>query len=289
LHLKCNSYIFDSYEARHSTAIEESIMKKAFVGICMLMVVVAISVSAGCTPGDDPGSGQPAVAQQDGEELKSLAASLTKYYLGVMRPGPNWSASAPEEMQKIRKENEDDLADLVVAGKLVGIVTLKEPKDFYGIVFFKVDTEEEVMAIADNAPSVKAGLITFKVHKVWGTRGMGKTFRKKLEEQSDYKGEQKPYFMVAYTKGEDWAAEPDAESRALLADQTAYMMQFVKSGVLRYYCAFDNLETEVRGVSIFSVDTKEEVEEIVSNGPEVKAGAIQPHVFPVLIAKGVLP
>jgi hypothetical protein len=221
--------------------------------------------------------------------MKSLAASLTKYYLGVMRPGPNWDASAPEKIRKLREGNQSDLTDLVVEGKLVGIVTLVEPKDFYGVVFFKVANEEEVMAIAEGAPSVKAGLITFKVHKVWGTKGMGQGIRKKLEEKADYEGEEKPYFMVAYTKGEQWAVEPDAESRALVADQTAYMMQYVKAGVLRYYAAFDNVETEVRGVSIFSAESKEKVEEIVSNGPEVKAGAIQPHVFPVLIEKGILP
>jgi hypothetical protein len=264
-------------------------MRKALFGICLLMVAAAVSVPAGCTPGDDPGSGQPAVTQQGQEELVSLAASLTKYYLGVMRPGPKWDASAPEKIQKIREKNQNDLADLVVQGKLVGIVKLVEPKEFYGVAFFKVNTEEEVMSIAESAPSVKAGLITFEVHKVWGTKGMGQRIRKKLEEKADYEGEEKPYFMVAYTKGEKWAAEPDAESRALVAGQTSYMMQYVKSGVLRYYAAFDDVQIDVRGVSIFSAETKEEIEEIVSNGPEVKAGAIQPHVFPVLIEGGVLP
>jgi len=263
-------------------------MKKTILGICVLMAFLAGSVSGGCTPADDSGSGQPSGAKQE-EELKSLAASLTKYYLGVLRPGPNWSASAPEKLQKIQEGNKNDLAELVAEGKLVGIVRLVEPKDFYGVVFFKVDSEEEVMAIAENAPSVKAGLLTLKVHKVWGTRGMGETIRKELKEKPDYEAKQKPYFMVAYTKGKNWAVEPDAESRALIADQTAYMMPYFKAGTLRYYCAFDNVDTEVRGVSIFSVDTIKEVEEIVSNGPEVKAGVIQSHIFPVLIEKGVLP
>jgi hypothetical protein len=264
-------------------------MKKALFGIGMLLAFLAVSVYAGCTPGDGSGSGQEKAAKQEGDEIQSLAASLTKYYLGVMRTGPNWSDSAPAEIQKIQEENEQDLADLVKAGKLVGMVKLIEPKEFWGVVFFKVETEEDVMQIAENAPSVQRGLITIKVHKVWGTRGMGKALQKELEEKAGYVGEEKPYFMVAYTKGENWAVEPDAESRALVAAQTKYMWKYVKAGTLHYYAAFDNVETQVRGVSIFSADTQEEVQEIVSNGPEVKAGAIEAHIFPVMIEEGILP
>ena len=264
-------------------------MKKVLFGIGMLLAFLAVSVYAGCTSGDGSGSGQEKAAKQEGDDMKSLAASLTKYYLGVMRTGPKWSDSAPAEIQKLQEENEHDLADLVKAGKLVGMVKLIEPKEFWGVVFFKVETEEEVMEIAEKAPSVQRGLITIKVHKVWGTRGMGKGLQKELEEKPGFVGKEKPYFMVAYTKGESWAVEPNAESRALVADQTKYMWKQVKAGKLHYYAAFDNVETEVRGVSIFSADTQEEVQEIVSNGPEIKAGALEAHIFPVLIEEGILP
>src|SRR5262245_203402 len=54
------------------------------------------------------------------DAMAVFAASLTKYYVGVARRGPNWTAAATDDLDEVTKANRVYLADLVAAKKLVG-------------------------------------------------------------------------------------------------------------------------------------------------------------------------
>jgi len=77
---------------------------------------------------------------QQESAMAVFAASLTQYYVGVARPGPNWTAAASKDLDDITKANRVYLADLVAAKKLVGAGRVLDGEDWAWLLFFKGDS-----------------------------------------------------------------------------------------------------------------------------------------------------
>ena len=133
-------------------------------------------------------AGQPAVTEESGENgrpasaelsapqdggMAAFAASLSKYYVGVGRRGPNWSDATKNDMDDVTKANRVYLADLVSAKKLVGAGRVLDGEDWGWLLFFKGDSLAQVKTLTTAAPAVSAGRFSPEFRRLWGTKGMG--------------------------------------------------------------------------------------------------------------------
>ena len=82
-----------------------------------------------------PAAGQEAKPQF--ETPAQLVASLTKYDVGILWKGQNYSdAKVAERIQAAS----DDMKKAVMDGKLVGAVRVENPVDLWGMFFFKTES-----------------------------------------------------------------------------------------------------------------------------------------------------
>jgi len=246
----------------------------------------------GCSrpePTDEPA----VVGQQTNHGIDSpakLVASMTKYHVGIVSKGPNWSEGAQAKITERIQATADTWKKAIMQGKLVGSVRTTEPSDLWGLLFFKTDSMKEMQSIADNALSVKEGLLKSEVVKVWGTRGLGMGLAEAVKENADPKQKTETFYMAVYRKGENWSEKSDDPStREATADGMKYLFDMYKAGTLRYYAAVEDMARPTRGVAIISAASREEAMGLAAKGPMVMKKWLTVEVVPVSIVGGTLP
>jgi hypothetical protein len=238
----------------------------------------------------EPAEEPPVVEQQTKQQYENPAqfvASMTKYYVGVLSKGPNFSEEKITERIQATSEN---WKKAVAEGKLVGAVRVAEPVDLWGLLFFKTESMDEMKAIADNSVLVKEGLLSGEVIKVWGTRGLGAGLAATMKDDPDAKMKQETYYMAIYRKGENWSEKSDDPStRETTAEGMQYLFDMYNAGALRYYAAVEDMSRPARGMAILSAGSIEEAKVLAQKGPMVEKKWLTVDVTPVHIIGGVLP
>jgi uncharacterized protein YciI len=91
-------------------------------------------------------------------------SSMTKYYFGMIRRGPKWTAERNAEIEKLQAGHMANINAMAKAGKLVIAGPFENGGEYAGVFVFKVDTLEEARALADGDPAVKAGRLVVDIH-----------------------------------------------------------------------------------------------------------------------------
>jgi uncharacterized protein YciI len=91
-------------------------------------------------------------------------ASMTRYYFGMLRRGPRWTAERTPETAKLQADHLSNIRALGKTGKLVIAGPFEDGGDYAGVFIFKVDTLEEARALADTDPAIKAGRLVIDIH-----------------------------------------------------------------------------------------------------------------------------
>jgi len=238
----------------------------------------------------EPAEEPPVVQQQAKPKLESpaqLVASMTKYYVGVLSKGPNFSE---EKIAERIQATSESWKSAITTGKLVGAIRVADPVDLWGLLFFKTESMDEMKAIADNAVLVKEGLLKADVLKVWGTKGLGTGLAAMMMDDPDAKMKQETYYMAIYRKGENWSEKSDdPATREATADGMQYLFDTYNSGALKYYAAIEDMNRPARGMAILSAGSLEEAKVLAEKGPMVVKKWLTVEVAPVQIIGGVLP
>ena len=247
---------------------------------------------AGCSR-PEPADAPAVLVQQTSQGIDSpakLVASMTTYHVGIVWKGPNWSEGAQAKIAEKIQSTSDIWKTAIVEGKLVGAVRIEEPVDLWGLLFFKTDSMKEMQSIADNALSVKEGLLKSEVVKVWGPRGLGKGLAEALMENAAAEMKSETFYMVVYRKGENWSEKSDDPStREATAEGMQYLFDLYKSGTLRYYAAVEDMTRPARGIAIINAASREEAMGLAAKGPMVEKKWLTAEVVPVFIVGGTLP
>jgi hypothetical protein len=259
-------------------------------------ITLMVLISCAGEPKTPAASGTPEVQEmkasvdQQAPSPAALVARFTKYQIAVVRKGPKWTADAPKKIQELSSKNQSSWKALVDQGKLLGIAHLVEPGDIWGLIFFKVESMDEMKSIAANAPSVKAGLLAAEIRTVWGSRGLGSGLAEAAKGKMQMEGKPKSYYLVVMQKGPKWSDKADApETREASGDAMKFMYDLYKEGYLRYYAALEDGSLKVRNISILNVQSAEEALKLVNESPAVKQGWHVPSVYEVKIPDGVIP
>jgi uncharacterized protein YciI len=89
---------------------------------------------------------------------------MTTMYLVLLRKGPAWSAEKTPESKAIQEGHLANIGALWKAGKLAVAGPLQDNGDIRGIFIFQVATLEEVRALTDTDPAIKAGRLVAEIH-----------------------------------------------------------------------------------------------------------------------------
>lgn len=264
----------------------------------MYYYAIALMVIISCAgePKTPAASGTPAVQEtkasvdQQAPSPAALVARFTKYQIAVVRKGPKWTADAPKKIEELSAKNTSSWKALVEQGKLLGTARLVDPGEIWGLLFFKIESMDEMKSIAANAPSVKAGLLAAEIRTVWGSRGLGAGLAEAAKHEMKMEGKPKSYFLVVMQKGSKWSDKSDApETREASGDAMKFMYGLYKDGFLRYYAALEDGSLNVRNFSILNVQSADEAMKLVKESPAVKQGWHVPSVYEVKIPDGVIP
>ena len=95
------------------------------------------------------------------EELKS-------YYLVLLKAGPNRNQDSVTAAQ-IQKEHIENINRMAAAGKLNVAGPFLDEGSMRGIFIFDLSSEQEVRALVENDPAVKAGRLVYEIHP-WMTQ-----------------------------------------------------------------------------------------------------------------------
>lgn len=98
---------------------------------------------------------------------------LVKYYMAFLKKGPAWnSPPGKEELAGLGKAHMGHLTAMHKAGKLLLAGPFGDNGDIRGILIFKgADSMEEMKALAEEDPMVKAGRMMVEIHPWYAEDG----------------------------------------------------------------------------------------------------------------------
>ncbi|MGD1005960.1 MAG: YciI family protein [Ignavibacteriaceae bacterium] len=91
-------------------------------------------------------------------------------------------------------------------------------------------------------------------------------------------------YALILIKGPAWTSEETPESAKLQVDHVEYQISLRKSGKTLLVGPFID-DGEVRGMTIFKVNSEKEVKSLIDEDPAVKAGVLLYHLHPWMIEK----
>ncbi len=146
------------------------------------------------------------------------------------------------------KKNAEPWRQAIIDGSLVGVARVVDPAEIVSVLFFKKQTDEEMKAMAANAPAVKAGLVKAEVQEVWGTKGLGMGLPDKAAADSTMTAKKVTYYMVYTTKGKNWSADSECpETRKATDEQIQYLYGLHKGGMMKYFGVFTDMAQKFAG------------------------------------------
>jgi uncharacterized protein YciI len=98
------------------------------------------------------------------------------------------------------------------------------------------------------------------------------------------RGQMTRLFVLFLTKGPMWTSEETAESAKLQIDHVEYQISLRKSGKTLLVGPFID-DGELRGMTVFKVNSEKEVITLIDEDPAVKAGVFLYHLHPWIIEK----
>lgn len=110
---------------------------------------------------------------------------MTKYIVGFLRKGPNWSGGSSAEDQKIQEGHMANINRMSQAGKLAVAGPFSDNGDIRGILIFKDTTIEEATKLVAADPAVKAGHLVLELHPWYAAAGLRVNPPKGFLEEND--------------------------------------------------------------------------------------------------------
>jgi len=97
---------------------------------------------------------------------------MTTYTFGILRKGPKWTAESTPETQKIQEGHIANIVKMNKDGYLVVAGPLQDGGDMRGLFIFGKGTRDELMAMINRDPAVKAGRLVVDLMNWYAAAGL---------------------------------------------------------------------------------------------------------------------
>ncbi len=137
----------------------------------MKSLAIALCVLASCRS-----SALPSAANASTPDARAVRdTEMRSYWFVLLRRGPAWTAESTPESEKLSEGHLANIRAMAEAEKLVlagPFLDQKGPDRPAGIFIFDVETEDEVRALLDNDPAIRARRFTPEILKWMGPKGL---------------------------------------------------------------------------------------------------------------------
>ena len=89
------------------------------------------------------------------------------YFAALVMKGSKWTAERTPAMNRVSQEHRDWLHKMASEGKLALAGPFTDNGEFRGLYIFKLSSAQEIQALCDSAPAVRAGQIRVEIHPGW--------------------------------------------------------------------------------------------------------------------------
>jgi uncharacterized protein len=101
-------------------------------------------------------------------ERESLVPSdMTTVYLVFLNRGPTWTPEESEESDRLQIKHLAHLKKLKEGGQIIMVGPCQDGGQLRGVCLYRVDSLEEVKALAEADPAVQAGCLAVEIHPWW--------------------------------------------------------------------------------------------------------------------------
>lgn len=104
-----------------------------------------------------------------GAEEEKPPTEMARYFFGLIKRGPNWTAEQTEETRALQAAHRANIGRLVKEEKMVLAGPFEDSGDLRGIFVYHVPTLEEAEELVATDPAVAAGRLRVELHAWWGT------------------------------------------------------------------------------------------------------------------------
>jgi len=205
---------------------------------------------------------------------------LVQFQMAILRKGPQWSTTKPEDRNKILLQHRDSVVALFNSGKMVIAGPFGDETELAGIFVLRA-TAEEAKALVDQDPAVKASLMSSELHP-WFSEDIFHKPATPLKMQAVYFG----FLKKGPNRKDGDGDKPEIQElqKAHLANinRLADLQKLVLAG------PFGD-EGELRGVFVFRVRSLQEAQDLAATDPMIKIDRLRLDLHPWHVPVGVIP
>jgi uncharacterized protein YciI len=125
----------------------------------LAIATILISFTSFCFAQEKPVNGTPEY-------------EMTNYVLGMLRKGPNFGTGTKEENQRLMEGHLANIRKMAAEGKMIVAGPLTDNGDLRGIFIFKAKSPDDVRAMTEEDPAVKAGRFVVELHPWFAAAGL---------------------------------------------------------------------------------------------------------------------
>jgi uncharacterized protein len=111
-----------------------------------------------------------ALAQE--EKKTAPQYEMRMYVFGTLKRGPNAGKGDKAEQDKIQAGHMANIQKMAAAGKLIVAGPMGDDGDLRGIFIFDAKSVDEVKAMAEEDPAIKAGRLVLELHPWYAAAGL---------------------------------------------------------------------------------------------------------------------
>lgn len=225
-------------------------------------------------------SAAPMTARPNEEPPPGMAA----YVVGFLRKGGGWTTA---ENPKLQAGHLAHLRALVVAGDLVAVGPLVDDGDVRGVLIFRAMAVDRARSLAEEDPTIEAGLMAVELHPWWGPKDIGKGYAERAKATPLEQLPFAEYQIGLLTRGPAWTPAETPEIAELQKAHMAHINKMAESGKLVAAGPFTDGGT-LRGIFLFRA-TADEARALAAEDPMVKIGRLALDLHPWMATEGVIP
>jgi uncharacterized protein YciI len=100
-------------------------------------------------------------------------STMTTYVVGFLKRGPNWTPGDSPELQKIQEGHMASIRRMHEMGMLILAGPFTDGGELRGMFVFHGGSLDEIRALVDQDPAVKAGRLVLELHPWYSMKGIG--------------------------------------------------------------------------------------------------------------------
>ncbi len=225
--------------------------------------------------------------QQPKAETKPPRFDNEQYQLGLLRRGPKWTPESTPETQKIQEGHMANINRMAQLGKLFAAGPILDNGDLRGIFIFRAASVDEVKALAEADPAIKAERLKLEIVPWFGSKGIGVRMMAEYQKNPKMNFTMKKHHLVLLKRGSQ-PAQPAEEAQKIQLEHLWHLRRLMDEG--KMLAAGPLLvNNEIRGIAVFNTESLEEAKALAEADPAVKAGRMTVEIHPWLVAKEVWP